>query len=351
MDSTTFQLPDIFASAYQESGGSSHTAGVKIQLEYDLLSGQFLHVHSGPGKQNDKTYGSTCLQTVQTGDLCIRDLGYFDLKDLHQMDEEGAYYISRLKLNTRIYLRNPNPEYYKNGKVKKQTEYIQLNVEEIMNQLKPGQTYEISHVYIGQDQKLPTRVIFHRLTEEQTRKRRENQALKEKKKGIVMKERSKRLSAMNVYITNALSDDVPTEHVHNLYSLRWQIELLFKTWKSFFKIDNCKEIKKERLECHLYGQLIAILLCSSTMFQMRQLLLTKKKRELSEYKAIYIIKDYFLLLFQSIQKSTQELSKVLLRLFNLLQKNGRKSHRYEKKTVFDILGVVYQYTIFHKKAA
>lgn len=166
-----------------------------------------------------------------------------------------------------------------------------------------------------------------------------------------MKERSKRLSAMNVYITNALSDDVPTEHVHNLYSLRWQIELLFKTWKSFFKIDNCKEIKKERLECHLYGQLIAILLCSSTMFQMRQLLLTKKKRELSEYKAIYIIKDYFLLLFQSIQKSTQELSKVLLRLFNLLQKNGRKSHRYEKKTVFDILGVVYQYTIFHKKAA
>ncbi|MFD5173743.1 IS4 family transposase, partial [Bacillus mycoides] len=91
----------------------------------------------------------------------------------------------------------------------------------------------------------------------------------------------------------------------------------------------------------LYGQLIAILLCSSIMFQMRQLLLMKKKRELSKYKAIYMIKDYFLLLFQTIQKNTQELSKVLLRLFNLLQQNGRKSHRYEKKTVFDILGVVY----------
>ncbi|OBW85073.1 hypothetical protein A9L49_29445 (plasmid) [Bacillus cereus] len=56
-----------------------------------------------------------------------------------------------------------------------------------------------------------------------------------------------------------------------------------------------KIIKQERLECHLYGQLIAILLCSSTMFQMRQLLLMKQKRELSEYKAIYMIKDYFLL--------------------------------------------------------
>ncbi|UOQ91472.1 IS4 family transposase [Halobacillus shinanisalinarum] len=351
LDSTTFQLPDVFAKTYQGSGGSSHTAGVKIQLEYDLLSGQFLHVHSGPGKENDRTYGSTCLQTVQTGDLCVRDLGYFDLNDLHQMDEKGASYISRLKLNTRVYLKNPNPEYFKNGTLKKQTEYIQLDMEEIMHQLKPGQTHEISNVYIGKNQKLPTRVIIHRLTEEQTRTRLENHAVKEKKKGIVMKERSKRLSAMNVYITNASPEDVPMEHIHDLYSLRWQIEILFKTWKSFFEIDHCKEIKKERLECHLYGQLIAILLCSSTMFQMRQILLTKKKQELSEYKAIYIIKDYFVLLFQSIQKGTQELSKVLFRLFALLQKNGRKSHRYEKKTVFDILGVVYQYTTCQKKAA
>jgi hypothetical protein len=77
----------------------------------------------------------------------------------------------------------------------------------------------------------------------------------------------------------------------------------------------------------------------------------KKKRELSEYKAMYMIKDYFPLLFQSIQKSTQELSKMLLRLFNLLQRNGRKSHRYEKKTVFDILGVVYDYTMSHSNVA
>ena len=95
--------------------------------------------------------------------------------------------------------------------------------------------------------------------------------------GIVMKERSKRLSAMNVYISNLPAEEVPTGHIHDLYSLRWQIELLFKTWKAFFKIDHCNEIKRERLECHLYGQLIGILLCASTMFQMRQLLLDKKK--------------------------------------------------------------------------
>ena len=86
------------------------------------------------------------------------------------------------------------------------------------------------------------------------------------------------------------------------------------------------------------------------MFQMRRLLLIKKKRELSEYRAIYMIKDYFPLIYQSLQKETQELTKILSRLFNLLQKNGRKSHRYEK-TVFDVLGVVYNFSMSHNHVA
>ena len=36
-----------------------------------------------------------------------------------------------------------------------------------MNSLQPGQTYEISDAYVGMIDKLPTRVIVHRLTKEQ----------------------------------------------------------------------------------------------------------------------------------------------------------------------------------------
>ncbi|MBJ8050129.1 IS4 family transposase, partial [Bacillus cereus group sp. N18] len=75
--------------------------------------------------------------------------------------------------------------------------------------------------------------------------------------------------------------------------------------------------------------------------------------ELSEYKAIYMIQDHLYLVYEAIQQDTQEVSKIFLRLFDLLQKNGRKSHRYEKKTVFDILGVVYKCTVsnLNKKIA
>lgn len=163
-----------------------------------------------------------------------------------------------------------------------------------------------------------------------------------------MKDKSKRLMGMNVYITNTTLKEVPTNYVHALYSLRWQID---KTWKSFFEIDACKTTKKEHLECHLYGQLIGILLCSSTMFQMRQLLLEKKKQGLSEYKAIYMIKDYFPLFFQAIAVGTEELVKILPRLYQLLSKNGRKCHRSKKKTVFDILDIVYETTTKPRQAA
>ncbi|AIE37247.1 IS4-like element IS231C family transposase [Bacillus thuringiensis] len=349
LDATIFQVPKHLAHVYPGSGGCAQTAGIKIQLEYDLHSGQFLNFQVGPGKNNDKTFGTDCLDTLRPGDLCIRDLGYFSLEDLDQMDQRGVCYISRLKLNHTVYTKNPFPEYFQNGTIKKQSQYIQVDLENIMHTLKPGQTYEIKESYIGKNQRLFTRVIIYRLTEEQILERRKKQSYTESKKGITFSEKSKRLTGINIYVTNTPWEVVPMEQIHDFYSLRWQIEIIFKTWKSLFQIHHWQTIKQERLECHVYGKLIAIFICSSTMFKMRQLLLQKHKRELSEYKAIGMIQDHLSLLYQAIQRNTRIITKVLIRLFTLLKKNGRKSHRYEKKTIFDIMGVVYEYNGLRKQ--
>ncbi len=51
------------------------------------------------------------------------------------------------------------------------------------------------------------------------------------------------------------------------------------------------------------------------MFKMRQLLLQKNKKELSEYKAIGMIQEHVSLLYQAIHKNTQDITKLLVRLF------------------------------------
>jgi IS4 transposase len=53
---------------------------------------------------------------------------------------------------------------------------------------------------------------------------------------------------------------LPIEKIRRTYYLRWQIELVFKTWKSFFEINKVKKVKKERLECQLLAKLIWVLL-------------------------------------------------------------------------------------------
>jgi len=65
---------------------------------------------------------------------------------------------------------------------------------------------------------------------------------------------------LNLFVSNIKEQDLPKEQVWSLYRLRWQIELVFKVWKSVACVDKIKKAKRERIECHLYGKLLWVLL-------------------------------------------------------------------------------------------
>ena len=69
----------------------------------------------------------------------------------------------------------------------------------------------------------------------------------------------------------------------------------------------------------------------------------KKKKEASEFKLAEIvcehIKDLYLNL---INAQIESVINILTKIFELISKNGKKSHKKGKKTVFDILGVSYR---------
>lgn len=83
------------------------------------------------------------------------------------------------------------------------------------------------------------------------------------------------------------------------------------------------------------------------MFQVRQLPLIKKKRELSEYKAIYIIKNYFPLIYQSLQNILRLVvqTKALVRttIFYIVEVKRRSWVSWDPESVYktDLLHLPY----------
>lgn len=327
LDSSSFDLPADY-SDYKGSNGS----GVKIQLEYELYQGSFLNLHVQNGKESDSKYPKDIREDIQPGDLCLRDLGYFSIDNLLDIDKRGGYYLSRVKSNTNLYKQNDTGKWEK------------IDLEEETKKLRRGEVMELHNVRVGYRTKDPLigRVIIAKLTKEQEAKR-QSHLNKKKKKGKSTLSAQKNIS-VNIYVTNIPQIEVKKEGIHSLYSLRWQIEILFKTWKSLFEIHQVKKMKEERFECHLYGTLIRLLLCSTLAFQCRRILYIKHQMETSEYKSISIAKEC-LSSFKGAFMKRNSLVKIGRRVYQSIKINGRKCRKQQKKTVFDILKIAYNQAV------
>ena len=81
-----------------------------------------------------------------------------------------------------------------------------------------------------------------------------------KSKGLQVSNEYKLKARFNLFITNVPSEIIQTEMINEVYRVRWQIELVFKTWKSLLQIHESRPVKKHRFECQLIAKFIWILL-------------------------------------------------------------------------------------------
>ncbi|WP_332696315.1 hypothetical protein [Halalkalibacter lacteus] len=148
--------------------------------------------------------------TTYYQNMVFQDLGYFCLDEFEEMERRGAFYVSRLKLNIRVYENNEEMESFKDGKVKKQSLYKEIDLEDVMNRLQPREMAVLSEVYLGRYKKFRTRLLIYKLTEEQTQKRLLIRAKQEKKKNITYK------SAQSVKVPSISTD----QYARNLLKKR-----------------------------------------------------------------------------------------------------------------------------------
>jgi len=270
LDSTAFQLPKDLADIFPGSGGSASIAGMKIQFGYDIKSSQFFYLVQ-EGNVPDNSDKSDYLAFLNQGDLIIADLGYFTISRLKETHHKNAYYLMRLKLNTTIYIKNDQGNYSEIDLLEL-SDGIANNIEEREIYLKESNVFIQIRLVL---ERVPAQVIEQRI-------RRIN--ANDKKKGKSTSEKTKALQAFNLYISNAPISMLEGKHFRKLYCIRWQVELIFKNWKSNFGLDEFTGIREERIRCMVYAKLLMIFLLTRLSCWIRNIVWLEKKRELSEFR-------------------------------------------------------------------
>jgi len=92
-----------------------------------------------------------------------------------------------------------------------------------------------------------------------------------------------------IFITNIPKEKVSAEMIGTLYKIRWQIELIFKEFKSLMKIDVMHGKNEATINTFIYGKLISILLITDIK-RLAVLYAKKVNRELSFVKLINHLK-------------------------------------------------------------
>jgi len=275
-DATGISLPEELSNQFKGYGGDGSAAGLKIDLRMDLLSTDF-HFRIKQATDNDQnglTFG------VQKNSLWIRDLGYFKYDDFKTISKQGGYFLSRLQNGSNVYLDN------------KSRSSTKLDLLDLIVQLADNQSID-QWFYLGYEKRWPVRVVINKLPKQEAERRKKRIIKYKKNKGKKYTKRLLKLLELNIFITNIPEEMCSSEEILELYTIRWQIEILFKSWKTNYKIDDLKSnIKGDRALTQFYLHLTLIIITTSIFRYLKLETWKENKKELSEIKGMKIIKKW-----------------------------------------------------------
>ncbi len=240
-DCTSLGLPAELACQFPGCGGrpdqQAGQAGMKLLVRFEVTSGQFQALERGAGRDSERTLVKR-LPSLSAGSLHLADLGFFDLEELAEITRQGASWISRVPASLNL-------------------EDDWGHTEGLADWLESEEADRIDRpVRLGTRTHLDCRLVAVRLPREVARKRLTDLRKKLKKKGRTMSRRQRVLCRWLVLITDLSADEFGIDTIIILYRVRWQIELLFKRWKSLAGLGRSRGHRAYRVLCETYAKLL-----------------------------------------------------------------------------------------------
>jgi hypothetical protein len=267
-DSTVIRLPQrLFGIFSGVKNADASVCNARIQGVYDLLQGSFVYFSIDPYSKNDLAAISDF--PLQKGDLMLRDRGYFTLDAFSKAIGSEADLVSRYRYKTTF----ADPETGENI--------------DLLGMLR-GKGKVDMHVLAGEKEKVPVRLMAVPVCEETANIRR--MKAKKESKGPSPSREILELMSWTIFITTIKSPAFTFKVIFILYSLRWRIETIFKTWKSHLQFNKIHNVSEEQLTVLLYARFIMICVVFVHGYdKFKSLVFSRTKRDLSLLKFIRLV--------------------------------------------------------------
>lgn len=242
-DSTTITLPAELRDRFPGCGGSygGGQAAMKLQVQLDLRHGGLSAVAIEAGRDCDQ---KTPLQAAPRPDASLRiaDLGYFDTEVFQEVQQSQGFWLSRLAFGTDIFTAEGEP------------------IARIEDLFAPAEAVVDRPILLAKGAKLPCRLVAWRVPQEVANRRRQKLIATARDKGNRPPSRE-RLAWCDwmIFVTNVPGDRLTPTEIAVLYGARWQIELMFKRWKSLGRVADLAGSTVTRQLVGLWSRLLAVL--------------------------------------------------------------------------------------------
>lgn len=212
--------------------GNKHgsTAGVKLNLIFDLLTGNPLNLSTHGGTEQDRTIGKDMLDFVRKGDLILRDMGYFCVSIFSEIEAMAAHWLSRLPVSVKAYTESG------------------VALETI---LKRAKSNIVDRQMLLTDKQKPARLIAVRKSKEQADQAVAKLREEATKKGNTPDKAALERARWHILVSSVNKATMSARDLGKLYAQRWQIEIIFKAWKQSSQLG--KSLKKRSSYQHLLG--------------------------------------------------------------------------------------------------
>ncbi|HUW06922.1 MAG TPA: IS4 family transposase [Williamwhitmania sp.] len=314
-DSTKFVLPEEYAQAMPGFGGVSSKSAACIQYEYDLKTGSIHDLTITPANRPDTRDAQDTKDNVKPKDLVIRDLGYFSIDVLRNFIDNGAYIISKLHTKPLVYE-------VKNNK------YELLDFNKLYRWMKKNKVLQMEKkVCIGAKSRLPIRLVIETVPDEVFAQRMSKINKYNKRMGFTTSSDYADRARLNLIITNVSNETIPAQAIVALYHVRWQVELVFKIWKSTFGVHKIGRMKYYRWLSILYAKLILIAIYWQAIMPARFYFYKARGKLLSVDKCFKTLKSATTRLREAMKNGDQAIQQLFTSIIALIS----EKHWLEKK--------------------